>query len=98
MSRKSARPFTLICLSGLSAMVVACAGFDGEAVRPLAPGAAIGQSRIVAAPAAPAARERVILKERAPVRDSPHRSFGRELEEQYEDQEDGRRHRRDRDD
>jgi hypothetical protein len=76
-------------------MVVACAGFDGEAVRPLAPGAAIGQSRTLAAPAA---RERVILKERAPVRDSPHRSFGRELEEQYEDQEDGRRHRRDRDD
>jgi hypothetical protein len=77
----------------LSALVVACGHFDGpggaagEAARPLAP------VRV----AAPAARERVILKERAPVRDSPHRSFGRELEEQYEDQEDGRRHRRDRD-
>jgi hypothetical protein len=82
-------------------MLVACANFDvptnTAAARTLAPvGAAGAQNRTVAAPT----RERVILKERAPVRDSPHRSFGRELEEQYEDQEDGRRHRRnlDRDD
>ena|SRR2546425_10898602 len=109
MLRESARPFTLICLSGLTVMVIACASLDGrgnaavggavnESVRPVVPvGAALGQSRTVSAPAP---RERVILKERAPVRESPHRSFGRELEEQYEEEEDGRRHRRhqDRDD
>jgi hypothetical protein len=84
----------MICLLGFSAMLVACANFDVPTNTAAAAGAAAAQNRTVAAPT----RERVILKERAPVRDSPHRSFGRELEEQSEDQEDGRRHRRDRDD
>jgi hypothetical protein len=42
----------------------------------------MGQTRAVSAP-----RERLIIKERAVVREPPRQSFDREREEQYEEEE-----------
>jgi len=84
----------------LWAIAVACANLNERPATPSADGA-LGKAAVNTAPeqkrAAPAQRQRMIIKDRPVVVQEPaHRTFDREREEQYEEEEQQRgryRHR-----
>ena len=98
MWREPVRPFTVFCLW---AIAVACANLNERAVAPAPVADGLNKTATGVAPAqkraAPAPRQRMIIKDKPVVVQEPlHRTFDREREEQAEEEEEGRgryRHR-----
>jgi hypothetical protein len=84
MLRNSIKPITVFCFA---ALVAGCANFD-ERRNNAAPVAAVAAGTgpaTVQNRSAP--RERVVIRDGVIVRERPYRSFDREIEERYEQEE-----------
>src|SRR5437762_3352951 len=86
MWKESILPFTVF---GLWAIAVACANLNERAAAPA--GGELSNAAASTAPeqkrAAPAPRQRLIIKDRPAMQEPMHRTFDREREEQYEEEE-----------